>query len=160
MGEVMIVVKDTGFHNDSWREYASVTIESLPEMAEKEGLSHLVLRLENDQQLDGVLPYLRALTKISIAFPSSADGRGFSLARLLRLNGYSGKLRAEGSVLADQYRHARQCGFDEVAISPALAERMPEKYWLEQVPRLALSYQEKIYTGIDAELDIRIKAGC
>ena len=82
---------------------------------------------------------------MQIAFPSSADGRGFSLASLLRLHGYRGNLRAEGNVLADQYRHARQCGFDEVAISPILAERMPEHHWLEQVPRLSASYQAKIY---------------
>ena len=85
------------------------------------------------------------LEHIAIGFPSSVDGRGYSLARLLRLRGYRGYLRAEGNVLADQYRHARQCGFDEVAISNKLAERMPEHHWLEQFPRLAASYQAKIY---------------
>ena len=143
--DAWIIVTDTGFYPDSWRNHKSVTVESLPEIAKKQGLSHLVLRLENDQQLDRALPYLSGLQNIAIAFPDSADGRGFSLASLLRLHGYSGRLRAEGSILADQYRHARQCGFDEVAISPALARRMPEKYWLEQIPRLATSYQEKIY---------------
>ena len=145
MGEGMIVIRDTGFHCDSRHDYANVTIETLPEIAEKQGLSDVVLRLENDQPIDGALRYLGVLENIAIAFPSSADGRGYSLARLLRLRGYRGNLRAEGNVLADQYRHARQCGFDEVAISDKLAERMPEEHWLEQVPRLAASYQAKIY---------------
>ena len=145
MGEGMIIINDTGFHRDSWHDYANVTIEALPEIAEKQGLSDVVLRLENDQPIDGALGYLGVLENIAIVFPSSADGRGFSLASLLRLHGYRGNLRAEGNVLADQYRHARQCGFDEVAISPILAERMPEHHWLEQVPRLSASYQAKIY---------------
>ncbi len=58
MGEGMIVVKDTGFHRDSWHDYARVTVEALPEIAKKQGLSQTVLRLENDQHLDGLLPYL------------------------------------------------------------------------------------------------------
>ncbi len=78
-----------------------------------------------------------------------------ALLAFLRLHGYGGYLRAEGNVLADQYRHARQCGFDEVAISPRLAARMPEHHWLEQVPRLAASYQAKIY----AKSDSGIKTG-
>ena len=66
---------------------------------------------------------------IRIAFPSFSDGRGFTLARLLRLAGYQGRLRAHGHVIADQYAMARRCGFDEVEISEELAARQPQDQW-------------------------------
>ena len=40
-----------------------------------------------------------AIEKIRIDFPNFADGRGFTLARLLRLHGYSGELRAKGHLI-------------------------------------------------------------
>ena len=67
---------------------------------------------------------------IRINFPSSADGRGFTLAAMLRRAGYKGRLRAKGHVLSDQYAMARRSGFDEVEIDEALAARQPEKQWL------------------------------
>lgn len=81
---------------------------------------------------------------IAVAFPSSADGRGNSIAKRLRLLGYQGRLRASGHVLADQYPLALRCGFDEVEISDALAERMPEEQWLEAMGRVALNYQDRL----------------
>ncbi len=47
---------------------------------------------------------------IRVAFPSFADGRGFTIARRLRLMGYQGRLRAAGHVIADQYAMARRVG--------------------------------------------------
>ncbi|PJI91504.1 uncharacterized protein DUF934 [Yoonia maricola] len=66
---------------------------------------------------------------IRIDFPSSADGRGFTLAAMLRRAGFKGRLRAKGHVLADQYAMARRSGFDEVEINDALAARQPEEQW-------------------------------
>ena len=65
-----------------------------------------------------------------ISFPNFADGRGFTLARLLRLRGYTGALRAKGPIISDQYAMARRSGFDEIAISQAQAVRQPEHDWL------------------------------
>ena len=45
----------------------------------------------------------RVSALIEIAFPAFADGRGFSLARLIRRAGFKGELRASGRLLADQY---------------------------------------------------------
>lgn len=67
---------------------------------------------------------------VAIDFPSFSDGRGFSLARILREKGYQGRLRAVGGLIADQYAMARRVGFDEVQISAALAERQPQDQWL------------------------------
>ena len=66
---------------------------------------------------------------IRVAFPSAGDGRGFTIARVLRLRGYRGRLRAFGHVLADQYAMARRAGFDEVEIPDDLAARQPEDQW-------------------------------
>ncbi|MDF3863672.1 DUF934 domain-containing protein [Pseudomonas denitrificans (nom. rej.)] len=54
---------------------------------------------------------------IAIDFPSFRDGRGYSLAYLLRSRlGWRGELRAVGDVLRDQLAHMRQCGFDAFAV--------------------------------------------
>lgn len=53
-----------------------------------------------------------------LEFEAFRDGRGFSLAAVLRGQGYSGRLIAAGKVLPDQARHLRRCGFDAVELSP------------------------------------------
>lgn len=73
---------------------------------------------------------LSGLTAIRVAFPAFNDGRGFTLAARLRRAGFTGRLRAAGHVIADQYAMARRSGFDEVEISDALAARQPESQWL------------------------------
>jgi uncharacterized protein (DUF934 family) len=70
-----------------------------------------------------------SLQMIRIDFPSSADGRGFTIARMLRLAGYTGRLRARGHVIADHYAMARRTGFDEVEITQDLAARQPQEQW-------------------------------
>lgn len=53
-----------------------------------------------------------------LEFEAFRDGRGFSLAAVLRGQGYRGHLIAAGKVLPDQARHLRRCGFDAVELSP------------------------------------------
>ncbi|MOA34505.1 hypothetical protein D3C78_1558810 [compost metagenome] len=61
--------------------------------------------------------HLHRLPLIAIDFPSFRDGRGYSLAYLLRSRlGWRGELRAVGDVLRDQLSHMRQCGFDAFAV--------------------------------------------
>ena len=67
---------------------------------------------------------------IAVDFPSMTDGRGFTLARLLREKGYQGRLRAVGGLIADQYAMARRVGFDEVQVAPDIAARQPWEQWL------------------------------
>jgi uncharacterized protein (DUF934 family) len=53
------------------------------------------------------------LAVIAINFPKFGDGRGYSIARLLRERyGYKGELRAVGEVARDQLHAMAQCGFD------------------------------------------------
>ena len=88
-----------------------------------------VLDLPSDADKDA-LAAARNASAIRIAFPSFADGRGFTLARRLRQMGFAGHLRATGHVLADQYAMVRRSGFDDVEIDRDLAARQPEDQWL------------------------------
>ncbi|MEL6102024.1 MAG: DUF934 domain-containing protein [Pseudomonadota bacterium] len=81
---------------------------------------------------------------IRVDFPSFSDGRGFTIARMLRLQGYRGRLRAKGHVIADQYAMARRAGFDEVEISQALAARQPEDQWIFRADWQAHDYQARL----------------
>jgi len=49
-------------------------------------------------------------------FPAFRDGRGFSLASILRERGFKGQLIADGALLPDQVRHLRRSGFDGVVL--------------------------------------------
>jgi uncharacterized protein (DUF934 family) len=63
-----------------------------------------------DGRLDGI-------AVIAIEFPQFTDGRGYSIARLLRERyGYKGELRAVGEVLRDNLFYLSGCGFDSFAL--------------------------------------------
>ena len=81
---------------------------------------------------------------IRIDFPSFADGRGFTLASMLRRAGFKGRLRAKGHVLADQYAMARRSGFDEVEIDDALAARQPADQWTYRADWQDNNYQARL----------------
>ena len=56
---------------------------------------------------------LPGLKLIAVNFPKYSDGRGYSIARLLRERyGYKGELRAIGVVARDHLQLLAQCGFD------------------------------------------------
>ena len=56
---------------------------------------------------------LAGIGVIAVNFPKFGDGRGFSIARLLRERyGYRGELRAVGEVGRDHLYFMAQCGFD------------------------------------------------
>ena len=57
--------------------------------------------------------HIGAIDAIAIDFPKPTDGRGYSIARLLRDRvSYRGELRAVGAVAYDQLNFMRRCGFD------------------------------------------------
>ncbi|MEM6676536.1 MAG: DUF934 domain-containing protein [Pseudomonadota bacterium] len=99
------------------------------------------LHLPNDTDPRRLRDHFDGLALISVAFPSFADGRGFSIGRCLREIGYDGRLRATGPVIADQFAYLIECGFDEVSIPAALASRQPPERWLERLETLGLTYQ-------------------
>lgn len=102
-----VLVRDDGFH----------PVEGEPTVS-----------LPPDTDPETLGQYLNA-PLIAVEFPAMTDGRGFSLARMLREMGYAGRLRATGGLIADQYAMARRVGFDEVQIPAALARRQPVAQW-------------------------------
>jgi uncharacterized protein (DUF934 family) len=60
---------------------------------------------------------LRHFGVIAVNFSQFTDGRGYSIARLLRERyGWRGELRAIGDVLRDQLFYLARCGFDAYAL--------------------------------------------
>lgn len=56
---------------------------------------------------------LGELSLIAVNFPSYTDGRGYSIARLLRERyGFAGEIRAVGDVFRDQLFYLSRVGFD------------------------------------------------
>lgn len=122
-----VLVTDAGFAPDDWATERANT---------------RALDLAPDADPDAVP--LEGVGMIRVAFPSFSDGRGFTIARRLRLRGFRGRLRAAGHVLADQYAMARRAGFDEVEIAEELAERQPEAQWRFRGDWRAHDYQARL----------------
>jgi len=143
-----VIITNKGFSSDEWIGRSVIEPTNiLSDNFGEEQLKKSHLKLGNDFQVETLKSFLPYLNAISIEFPSEKDGRGFSLARRLRQLGYLGVLRATGHVMVDQYRHATQSGFNQIAISSKLAKRMPEPYWQEQIDGFTPSYQEKLQSG-------------
>jgi len=59
------------------------------------------------------------ISLIAIDFPAYTDGRGYSLAQLLRQQyGWQGELRAVGDVMIDTMHYLARCGFDSFLVKP------------------------------------------
>ena len=72
-----------------------------------------VLRLEPQDDPAAVAGRLAGAVRVEVNFPKFGDGRGFSIARLLRERyGYRGELRAVGEVGRDHLYAMAACGFD------------------------------------------------
>jgi len=130
-----VIVTDTGFRADDY----NAPIVPLAELEEEEAVD-----LENTDDPARLADRLDSLLLIRIAFPSSADGRGFTQAARLRRMGFTGRLRARGHIIADQYAMARRSGFDEVEISDELAARQPEDQWQFRADWKAHDYQARL----------------
>ena len=101
----------------------------------------LGVRMANTAGVEEVLGPGRRLDLIAVEFPAFSDGRGFSLARLLRKGGFAGELRALGPVIADQFAFAWACGFDTIHIPDLLADRQPPEQWRGTLGSISQSYQ-------------------
>ncbi|MGI9350895.1 MAG: DUF934 domain-containing protein [Rhizobiaceae bacterium] len=140
-----IIVRDSGFEKDTWEIQGGlfIDLEKYGQDVAERSPRKTCLDIPNDVRVESLTGLFGNAAMIRIPFPSFADGRGFSLAKQLRLKGYQGRLRAVGHVIADQYGFARDCGFDEVEIDDDLAKRQPESQWLARIPKQELSYQNK-----------------
>jgi uncharacterized protein (DUF934 family) len=130
-----ILVTDAGFSSPAPESFVP-----LAEIASHTG----ALDLANTDDPAAVAAHFGNIGLIRIAFPAFNDGRGFTLARRLRVMGYTGRLRAHGHVIADQYTMARRAGFDEVEINDDLAARQPADQWQFRADWQENDYQARL----------------
>jgi uncharacterized protein (DUF934 family) len=72
-----------------------------------------VIRLEPSDDPASVAEDLGRAARVEVSFPKFGDGRGYSIARLLRERyGYRGELRAVGHITRDLLFFLESCGFD------------------------------------------------
>ena len=136
----MTLVTDSGFQPDDWT-FGFVRYDQI---AANDCVPVIAIDIPSDANPDVLADRLSDLDLIRVDFPSFADGRGFTIARRLRLMGFTGRLRARGHVIADQYAMARRSGFDEVEIDEGLAARQPEAQWLARANWQAHDYQSRV----------------
>ena len=98
------------FRDDEPADHGTVTVDAALDQS-----NATAVRIEPGDDARLLLPFLDRLALVEVNFPSFADGRGYSAARILREAGYEGELRAVGDVLIDQLSHMRRCGFDAFA---------------------------------------------
>lgn len=148
----MALVSDGAFVADEWRRLADeeslpasgkviVSLERLSAGLAEPRLAAVGVYVANTTDPRALAPFLARLALIDIAFPAFTDGRGFSLARLLRRGGFAGELRASGRLTPDQYLHAIGSGFDRIEIPDDLALRHGEANWARALHARSLSYQ-------------------
>ena len=85
-----------------------------------------------------IAEFLPRLDLVVIEFPKFRDGRGFTLARVLRERfGYEDEIRATGHLLPDQYSLLLRCGFNSVVVP----EGADLAVWQAALARYRLAYQ-------------------
>lgn len=134
-----VIVENGRFHSRDPR-----ALEFKPLAEKSSAVGNHGLDLPNDIDPAELPDAVLGAPAFRIPFPSSADGRGNSIASGLRQRGYRGHLRAWGHILADQYPLALRSGFDDVEIDDDLAARQPETQWAEAKERTSLSYQTRL----------------
>ena len=74
--------------------------------------------IDGDEEIEEIGETLASLDLIAVYFPGFADGRGLSLATLLRNRfQFTGELRAIGEVLPDLTPFMKRCGFDAFVLA-------------------------------------------
>ena len=98
----------------------------------------LGLRITGDTHVSLIANDLRHFDLISIAFPTIADGRGYSQARLIRQRyGYTGELRATGPLVRDVFTALDRVGFDTIEARDEAEARA----WHDAVGRITVRLQ-------------------
>jgi uncharacterized protein (DUF934 family) len=122
---------------DGTRIIVSLTrlVRDWDQLAKYTGL--LGVAVPNTARVEELAPYLSRLAMIVLSFPAFTDGRSYSLARHLRLDGYRGELRATGNILPDQLQFMQQVGIESFEVS----DRFSLETWQKAARQMATTYQ-------------------
>lgn len=128
---MVILVTDTGFHPDDWRDGFVPLAAVSPQAGAMPG--QLAIDLPNPDLSPGDWTRLKQLLPrvglIRICLRHIGDREGYALATALRRAGFGGRIRAHGAVLAAHYTLARRAGFSEIELQPHQAQRQPAEHW-------------------------------
>lgn len=129
-----------GFREDEWAHAESAdalagnarvilplaALLELDDTTRTDNAERLGVQVLPGEPIEAILPHLRELALISLAFPAFNDGRSYSKAELLRTrHGYDGIIRASGDVLIDQIPLMLRTGFSEFEVSnPTALKRL------------------------------------
>ena len=104
----------------------------------------LGLLIAAGEDWDDIVPDLPRFPVIVVTIPKYADGRAFSIARLLReRDGYKGEIRATGSYIIDQVPFMMRVGIDAFETSDPILIRAFEKgEWPEVTHYLQPAFDE------------------
>jgi phosphoadenosine phosphosulfate reductase len=92
---------------------------------------------------------------IAISFPTFTDGRGFSLARLLReRHGFKGEIRAIGHLIPDHGQFLLRSGFDTAEITEPDAVSV----WKASIERIGRNYQPAVRNSLPLRWNASHKA--
>jgi uncharacterized protein (DUF934 family) len=127
----MALIKDRKVTRDSWRLLEAGADGALPSVPETGDVivplavwrvfrdeliarsGRLGISLAGSDEPADIASDLQHLELIAVRFASFTDGRGYSVARLLReRHGWRGELRAIGDIQRDQLYYLSRCGFD------------------------------------------------
>jgi len=129
--DMVILVTDTGFHPDDWRD-GFVPLVAVSDLAGAiPGLLAIDLPDADCTNVDRarLKSLLPRTTLIRIHLRHIGDTDAYALAMALRRAGFGGRLRAHGAVLAAHYTLARRAGFSEIALLAHQAQRQPCEHW-------------------------------
>ena len=100
----------------------SVWVARKSELAPRLAAAELGVWLESFELVEDLVASIADINRlpvIAVNFPRFADGRGFSIATLLRTRfAYKNEIRAIGDVLRDQLFYMKRCGFDAALMRP------------------------------------------
>ncbi len=100
--------------------------------------------LDAEQEPEELADDIVGLQHIAVNFPTFMDGRGFSIARLIRQRyQFSGELRAIGHIVPDQLFYLSRCGFDAFCLEAlTLGGETDENHPLEDyLAAFSVTYQ-------------------
>ncbi|KUO57627.1 MAG: hypothetical protein APF80_11805 [Alphaproteobacteria bacterium BRH_c36] len=102
------------------------------------GIIALTVTATREERASAVAVARESGLSIAIPFARFNDGRGFSIARLLRSeHDFSGEILATGHTIPDQALHLLRCGFDAVELSDSA--RLPQ--WKKSLKSCWRAYQ-------------------
>ena len=112
----------------------------------KDSNSIVGIALNVDDEVDSLKEKLDQVALVTVNFPSFADGRGFSQARLIRERfEFTGEIRAVGHIIRDQYLYLVRSGVDSID-----ADRATEAEWKAAIEEFDTFYQPALNKGTAA----------